>query len=84
MAFRRMQPIRSKIWINNKTVEQTDTFNFFKDISYEEEKEQNVQSVNFVRIAGIIDQLFKPSSVSAHTTVQIYKTLARSLLSYDS
>jgi hypothetical protein len=33
---------------------------------------------------GIINQIFKPSLVSRHTRIRIYKTLARPVLSYGS
>jgi hypothetical protein len=39
---------------------------------------------NLVKVVGITDQIFKPSLVSRHTRIKIYKTLARSTLSYEN
>jgi hypothetical protein len=84
VAFRGMEPIRSKICINNKTLKQN-TFNYSGyNISYEGEKDLNIKAANFVKVLGIINQIFKPSLVSRHTRIRIYKTLARSVLSYGS
>jgi hypothetical protein len=85
MAFRGMEPIRSKICINNKTLKQQNTFNYLGyNISYEGEKDLNIKAANFVKVLGIINQIFKPSLVSRHTRICIYKTLARPVLSYGS
>jgi hypothetical protein len=85
MAFRGMEPIRSKICINNKTLKQQNSFNYVGyNISYEGEKDLNIKTANFVKGLGIINQIFKPSLVSRHTRIHIYKTLARPILSYGS
>jgi hypothetical protein len=54
------------------------------NISYEGEKDLNIKAANFVKLLGIINQIFKPSLVSRHTRIHIYKTLARPVLSYGS
>jgi hypothetical protein len=78
MAFRGMEPIRSKICINNKTLKQQNTSNHLGyNISYEGEKDLNIKAANFVKVLGIINQIFKPSLVSRHTRIHIYKTVAR-------
>jgi hypothetical protein len=85
MAFRGMEPIRSKICINNKILKQQNTFNYLGyKISYEGEKYLNIKAANFIKVLGIINQIFKPSLVSRHTRICIYKTLARLVLSYGS
>jgi hypothetical protein len=85
MAVRGMQPIRSKICINNKTLNQQNTFNYLGyNISYEGEKDLNIKFANFVKVLGIINHLFKPSLDSRHTRICIYKTLARPVLSYGT
>jgi hypothetical protein len=55
-----------------------------KYISYEGEKDLDIKAANFVRVLGIINQIFKPSLVSSHTRIRVYKTLARPVLSYGS
>jgi hypothetical protein len=82
MAFRGMEPIISKIYINNKTLKQQNTFNYFGYMSYEGEKDLNIKASNFVKVLGIINQIFKPSVVSRHTRIRMYKTLAKPVLSY--
>jgi hypothetical protein len=68
---------RSKICINNETLKQINTFNCLGyNISYEGEKDFNIKAANFVKVLGIINQIFKPSLVSRHTRIGIYKTLA--------
>jgi hypothetical protein len=85
MAFRGMEPIRSKICINNKALKQQNTFNYLGyNISYDGEKDLNIKAANFVKVLGIINQIFKLSLVSRHTRIRIYKTLARPVLSYGS
>jgi hypothetical protein len=85
MAFRGMEPIRSKICINNKTLKQQNTFNYLGyNISYEGERDLNIKAANFVKVLGIINQIFKPLLVSRHTRIRIYKTLAIPALSYGS
>jgi hypothetical protein len=44
----------------------------------------NIEVENLVKVLGIINQIFKPSLVSRHTRIRIYKTLARPGLSYGS
>jgi hypothetical protein len=85
MAFRRMEPIRSKICINNKILKQQNTFNYLGyNIPYEGEKDLNIKAANFVKVLGIINQIFKTSLVSRHTIIRVYKTLARPVLPYGS
>jgi hypothetical protein len=85
MAFRGMEPIRSKICVNNKTLKQQNTFNYLGyNISYEGEKDLSINAANFITVLRIINQIFKPSLVSRHTRIRTYKTLARSVLFYGS
>jgi hypothetical protein len=59
------------------------TFNYLGcNISYEGDKYMNIKAANFVEVLGIINQMFKPSLVSRHTSIRIYKILARPVLSY--
>jgi hypothetical protein len=53
-------------------------------ISYEGEKNFNIKAENFVKVLGIINEIFKPSLVSRHTRIRVYKTLARPVLSYGN
>jgi hypothetical protein len=71
--------------LNNKTLKQQNNFNYLGyNISYEGEKDLNIEAANFVKVLGIINQIFKPSLVSRRTRIRIFKTLARPILSYGS
>jgi hypothetical protein len=85
MAFRGREPIRSKICINNEILKQQNTFNYLGcNISYEREKDMNTKAANFVKVLGILNQIFKPLLDSRHTRIRIYKSLARLVLYYGS
>jgi hypothetical protein len=50
VAVTGMEPIRSKICINNKTLKQQNTFNYLGyNISYEGEKDLNIKAANFAK-----------------------------------
>jgi hypothetical protein len=53
-------------------------------MSHEGKKYLNIKAANFVKVLVIINQIFKPSLISRHTRIRIYKTLARPVLSYGS
>jgi hypothetical protein len=85
MVFSGKDPVRSKICINNKTLEQVNTFNYLGYIlSYEGEKDMPSKISQFIRTIGDINQVFKPSLVQQHTRLNIYRTLARPVLIYGS
>jgi hypothetical protein len=85
MAFSGKDPVRSKLCINNKTVEQINTFNYLGCIlSYEGEKDTPSKITKFVKTIRVINQVFKPSLVQQHTRLNIYTTLARPVLIYRS
>jgi hypothetical protein len=54
------------------------------NIYYQGEKDLNIKDANFFKVLGIINQIFKPSLVSRHTRVCIFKKLATPVLSYGS
>jgi hypothetical protein len=43
-----------------------------------------MKAANFVKVLGTINQIFKPSLVSRHTRIRVYKTLVRPVLSCRS
>jgi hypothetical protein len=84
MAFSGKDPVRSKICISNKTLEQVNTFNYLGCIlSCEGEKDMPLKISKFVKTIGVINQVFKPSLVQ-HRRLNIYRTLARPVLIYGS
>jgi hypothetical protein len=68
MAFSGKDPVRSKICINNKTLEQVNIFNYLGcTLSYEGEKDMPSKISKFVQTIGVINQVFKTSLVQQHT-----------------
>jgi hypothetical protein len=50
MDFRGMESIRNKIYINNRTLNQLNTFNYLGyNMSYEGEKDLNIKAANFAK-----------------------------------
>ncbi|KAJ4448800.1 hypothetical protein ANN_00191, partial [Periplaneta americana] len=85
MAFLGKEPVRSKICISNKIIEQVKNFSYLGyQISYEEEKDLNEKIIKFNRAMGVINQIFRPTLVQKHTRTRIYKTLARPILCFGS
>jgi hypothetical protein len=75
MTFSAKDPVRSKTCINNKTLEQLNTFNYLGcTLSYEGEKDMPSKISKFVKTIGVINQVFKPSLVQQHTRLNIYRT----------
>jgi hypothetical protein len=85
MAFRGREAIRSKIVINNKIIEQVNTFNYLGCLlSYETEKDITSKLSKFLQITGIINEVLKPYKVQKQTRLNIYNTLAVPTLLYGS
>jgi hypothetical protein len=85
MAFSGKDPVRSKICINNEMPKQVNTFNYLGCIlSYESEKVMPSKISTFLKTIRVINQVFKPSLVQYHTRLNIYRTLARLVLTYGS
>jgi hypothetical protein len=82
MAFALKEPVRRKICVNGKKLEQVNTFNYLGcAMSYEGEKDMEVNISKFVKVTGVMNSVFKPSSVQKLTRLQVYKTLTRPVLS---
>jgi hypothetical protein len=68
-----------------KPTEQVSSFKYIcYNISYEKDVDISTKILNYNRVMGIIDQIFKPSLVQKHTRIKVYKTLARPILTYGS
>jgi hypothetical protein len=56
MSFKGKDPTRSKIVINNKIIEQVNTFNYFGNlVSYEKGKDIDNKITIFLKITGLIN-----------------------------
>jgi hypothetical protein len=85
MAFRGKEPKRSKIVIDNKSVELMNTFNYLgTSVSYENKKDIDSKISTFIKITGMINNIFKPSKVRNNTRIKLYSTLALPVLLYGS
>ena len=54
MAFRGRDPVRTKIVIDNKIIEQVNSFNYLGNISYEKELDIDNKLHNYLKITGIL------------------------------
>jgi hypothetical protein len=60
-AFKRQKPVRSKTLIDNKIIENVNSLNFLGSlISYEKEVDMNNQMNTYLKITGIINNMFRP------------------------
>jgi len=62
MAFKRRDPVRTKIVIDNKIIEQINLFNCLGNISYEGELDSDDKLNNFSKITGILNNVFRPQN----------------------
>jgi len=61
LAFKRQDPVRTKIVIDNKIIEQANSFNCLGNmISYEKELDVDNKLQNYWKITGIINNVFRP------------------------
>jgi hypothetical protein len=85
MAFLGQQPVRSKIVIENKILEQVNTFSYLGcHVSYEGEKDIQDKITKFLKILGLLNNVLKPNHVHKTTRLKVYNTLAFPTLIYGS
>jgi hypothetical protein len=61
MAFRGRDPVRTKIVIDNEIIEQVNSFNYLGNIiSYEKELGIDNKLHNYLKITGILNNVFRP------------------------
>ena len=61
MAFKRRDTVRTKILIDNKIIEQVNSFNYLGNvIFYEKELGIDKKVQNYLKITGIINNVFRP------------------------
>jgi hypothetical protein len=81
MAFKGRDPVRTKIIIDNKTIEQVQSFNCLGNvISYERELDIEEKLNNYLQISGILNNVFRPQKVLKKTRIKLHNTLALPLL----
>jgi len=77
--------VRTKIVIDYKIIEQLNLLNYVGDtISYEGDLDINNKLNNFLKITGILNNLFRPQEILKKTRIKLYNTLALPVLLYGS
>jgi len=85
MAFRGRDPVRTKIVIDNKIIEQVNSFNYSGNmISYEKELDIDNKLHKYLKITGILNNVFRPQRTLKKTRIKLYNTLALPVLLYGS
>jgi hypothetical protein len=85
MAFKGRYPVRTKIVTDNKIIEQVNSFNYLGNmISYETELDIDNKLHNYLKITGIINNMFRPQNTLKKTRIKLYNTLALPVLLYGS
>lgn len=83
IAFKGKDPIRSKIVINGKIVEQVNTFRYLgMDISYKGEVDIENKLYKFIKLTGLLNRTMPVNKVRKETRVKVYNTLAVPTLTY--
>ena len=81
MAFKGKYPIPSKICINNTLIERVNSFNYLGyQMSFGADEDMANKISKYIKVTGVINQMFKPSQVQRHTRLKIYKTLVKLVL----
>jgi len=85
MAFKGRDPVRTKIVIDNKIIEEVNLFSYLGNmISYEGELDIDNKLNNFLKITGILNNVFRPQKTLKRTRIKLYNTLALPVLLYGS
>ena len=85
MAFKGWDPVRTKIVVDNKIIEQVNLFNYLGNmICYEKKLDIDNKLHNYFKITGIINNVFRPQNTLKKTRIKLYNTLALPVLLYGS
>jgi hypothetical protein len=85
MAFLGQNPIRCKIIVGNKCLQQVKNFKYLGcEISCENEKDLQQKVENFSQILGILNNAFKPTLVQTFSRTKIYNAQALPIPLYGS
>jgi hypothetical protein len=77
VTFKRRESFRSKIVIDDKIIEQVNCFNYLGNlISYENEVDTDNKLNNYLKITGIINNVFRLHNILKKTRIKLYDTLA--------
>jgi len=85
IAFKGRDPVRTKIVIDNIIIEQVNSFNYLGNmISYEKELDIDNKLHNYLKITGILNNVFRLQKALKKTRIKLYNTLALPVLLYGS
>jgi hypothetical protein len=85
MAFKGRYPVRTKIVIGNKIIEQVNSFNYLGNmVSYEKELDTDNKLHNYLKITGILNNVFRPQKSLKETRIKLHNKLALPVLLYGS
>jgi len=77
MVFKGQHPVRGKIVIDNKIIEQVFSFHYLGSlISYEKKVDIDNKLNNYLKIIGIINNVFRPQKTLKGKRIKLYNTLA--------
>ena len=71
---------RTKIVIDNKIIEQVNSFNYLGSISYEKELDIDNKLRNYLQTTGILNNVFRPQKNLKKTRIKLYNTLTLPVL----
>jgi len=81
MAFKGRDPLRTKIVIDNKIIEQVNSFNHLGNmIPYKKELDADNKLHNYLKITGILSNVFRPQKTLKKTRIKLYDTLTLPVL----
>jgi len=85
MAFKGRDPVRTKIVIDNTIIEQVNLFTYLGNmIYYEAELDIDNKLNNFLKITGILNNVFRPQKNLKKTRIKLHNTLALPVLLYGN
>ena len=85
MAFKGRDPAKTKIVTDNKIIKQVNLLNYLGNvISYERELDIDNKLNNFLKITGILNNVFRPQKTLNKTTIKQHNTLDIPVLFYGS
>src|SRR5215469_9821818 len=78
-------PIRTKIVIDNKIIEQVKSFKYLGNmISYERELDIDNKLNSYLKVTGTLNNVFRPQKTLKKTRIKLYNTLTIPVLLYGS
>ena len=76
--------MRTKIVIDNKIIEQVNLFHYLGNMIYYEGELDSDKLNNFLKITGILNNVFRPQKPLKKTRIKLYNTLTLPVLLYGS